>query len=131
MLQPWWLNIHFKDKNITSWIKIRARYVNIDGSAAMCFILVRARAHQVIIQLAQAMLNVAAEASGHGAGSVSLGFIVVVIIEAPVLILLLATFLGKPRQPKITGIFVSFIAMMVILFISAVFGLSYILGIFY
>jgi hypothetical protein len=56
---------------------------------------------------------------------------VVGIIEAPVLILLLATILGKPRQPKITGVFLGFIAMMVIIFIGAVFGLSYLLGIFY
>ena len=87
--------------------------------------------NQAIILLAQALLNVAAEASEHRTGPLPLGYIVVGIIEAPVVILLLATFLGKPRQPKITGVFISFIAMMMILFISAVFGLSYLLGTFY
>ena len=87
--------------------------------------------NKAIILLAQALLNVATEASGHGSGPLPLGVLVVGIIEAPVLILLLATFLGKPRQPKITSVFVGFIAMMVIVFIGAVFGLSYLLGIFY
>ena len=86
---------------------------------------------QILIQLAQAMLNVASEATGHGSGPLPLGYIVVGIIEAPVLILLLATFLGKPRQPKITSVFVGFIAMMVLVFLGAVFGLSRLLGIFY
>jgi uncharacterized membrane protein YeaQ/YmgE (transglycosylase-associated protein family) len=85
----------------------------------------------MLISLAQSLLNVTSEASGHGTGPLPLGLIVVGIIEAPVLILLLATFLGKPRQPKITGVFVSFMGMMVILFIASVFGLSYLLGIFY
>ena len=87
--------------------------------------------NQAIIMLVQALLNVAAEATGHGTGPLPLGYIVVSIIEAPVIILLLATFLGKPRQLKITGVFVGFIVMMVIFFISTVFGLSYLLGIFY
>lgn len=87
--------------------------------------------NQTIILLAQTMLNIAAESTGHNSGPLPLGIIVVGIIEAPVLILLLATFLGKPRQPKITGVFVGFIAMMVLVFIGAVFGLSYLLGIFY
>ena len=87
--------------------------------------------NQAIILLAQALLNVVSEANGHGSGPLPLGLLVVGIIEAPVVILLLATFLGKPRQPKITGVFVGFIAMMVIIFIGAVFGLSYLLGIFY
>jgi multisubunit Na+/H+ antiporter MnhE subunit len=87
--------------------------------------------NQAITLLAQALLNVAAEATGHGTGPLPLGYIVVGIIQAPVIILLLATFLGKPRQPRITGVFIGFIAMMVIVFISTVFGLSYLLSIFY
>jgi hypothetical protein len=77
------------------------------------------------------LLNIASEATNHGNGIFPFGILVVGIIQAPVLILLLATFLGKPRQPKITGVFIGFIAMMVIMFIGAVFGLSYLLGIFY
>ena len=87
--------------------------------------------NQAIILLAQTMLNIAVESTGHGSGPLPLGIIVVGIIEAPVLILLLATFLGKPRQPKITSVFIGFIAMMVLVFTGAVFGLSYLLGIFY
>ena len=87
--------------------------------------------NQAIILLAQALLNVASEATGHGSGPLPLGYLVVGIIEFPVVILLLATFLGKPRQSKITSVFVGFIAMMVLVFIGAVFGLSYLLGIFY
>lgn len=84
-----------------------------------------------IIQLAQTLLQVTAETTEHASRTLPLGYLVVGIIEAPVLILLLATILGKPRQPKITGVFLGFIAMMVIIFIGAVFGLSYLLGIFY
>ena len=87
--------------------------------------------NQAFIFLAQALLNVASEATGHGSGPLPLGYIVVGIIEMPVVILLLATFLGKPRQPKITSVFIGFITMMVIVFIGAVFGLSYLLSIFY
>jgi hypothetical protein len=84
-----------------------------------------------IIQLVQTLLQVAAETTKHTSGPLPLGYLVVGIIEAPVLILLLATILGKPRQPKITGVFLGFIVMMVIIFIGTVFGLSYLLGIFY
>ena len=84
----------------------------------------------IIVNLVQTLLNIAQEGAIRES-QLPLGYLVVGIIEAPVLILLLATFLGKPRQPKITGIFVSFIVMMVILFIGAVFGLSYLLGLFY
>ena len=86
--------------------------------------------NQMIIGLAQALFNIAQEGAVRES-QLPLGYLVVGIIEAPVLILLLATLLGKPRQPKITGVFISFIGMMVIMFIGAVFVLSYILGIFY
>jgi uncharacterized membrane protein YeaQ/YmgE (transglycosylase-associated protein family) len=84
----------------------------------------------IIIGFAQALLNIAQQGAVRES-QLPLGYLVVGIIETPVLILLLATFFGKPRQYKITGVFISFIGMMVILFISAVFGLSYLLGIFY
>ena len=87
--------------------------------------------NQVITLLAQVMTNIASEATGHNNGSLPLGLIVVGIIEAPVLILLLATLIGRPRQPKITGVFIGFVSIMVIVFIGAVFGLSYLLGLFY
>lgn len=84
----------------------------------------------IIIDLAQALLNIAQQGAVRES-QLPLGYIVVGIIETPVVILLLATFLGKPRQYKITGVFVSFIAMMVVLFIGAVFTLSFILGTFF
>ena len=84
-----------------------------------------------IILLTQIILQVASEATGQETGPLPFGYLIVGIIEAPVLILLLATFLGKPRQPKITAVFLGFIGIMAIIFISAVFGLSYLLGIFY
>ena len=86
---------------------------------------------QIVMLLTQALLNIASEAANRGSGPLPLGYLVVGIIETPVLILLLATFLGNPRQPKITGVFLGFIAMMVMLFIGAVFGLSALLGIYY
>lgn len=86
--------------------------------------------NSIILGLAQVLLNIAQEGAIRES-QLPLGYLVVGIIETPVVILLLATLLGKPRQPKITGVFVSFIAMMVIIFIGAVFTLSYILGTFY
>ena len=83
------------------------------------------------VELSQILLNIASEAANHGNKSIPFGYIVVGIIQGPVLILLLATFFGKPRQPKITGVFVGFIALMVIVFVGAVFGLSYLLGLFF
>ena len=87
--------------------------------------------NQVLTLLAQSLIKIASEANGHGSGKLPLGLIVVGIIEAPVLILLLATLIGRPRQPKITGVFIGFVSIMVIVFIGAVFGLSYLLGLFY
>ncbi|MCW4051033.1 MAG: hypothetical protein NWE89_15005 [Candidatus Bathyarchaeota archaeon] len=60
-----------------------------------------------------------------------LGYLVIGIIEFPVVILFLAALLGKPRSTKITSLFVGWIFMMLIVFICAVFGLSWLLGIFY
>jgi hypothetical protein len=87
--------------------------------------------NQIIIYLAHTMMTIASEATGHSNRTLPLGLIVVGIIEAPVLILLLATLIGKPRQPKITGVFIGFVSIMIIVFIGAVFGLSYLLGLFY
>ena len=83
-----------------------------------------------ILGLVQALMNVVSSAVGYSA-PLPLGYLVIGIIEAPVLILIIATLVGKPRQPKITTVFFGFIAMMIVIFISAVFGLSAILGIFY
>ncbi len=83
-----------------------------------------------IHSLVQAMVNVATSEGGHPA-PLPLGYLVIGIIMAPVLILIIAALIGKPRQPKITTVFFGFIAMMIVVFIGAVFGLSALLGIFY
>ncbi len=83
-----------------------------------------------ILGLVQTLMNVASSAGGHPA-PLPLGYLVIGIIEAPVLILIIAILVGKPRQPKITMVFFGFIAMMIAVFIGAVFGLSALLGIFY
>jgi hypothetical protein len=70
--------------------------------------------HHFLFKVTHTLLNVASEVTNHGNSSIPFGILVVGIIQAPVLILLLATLLGKPRQPKITGVFIGFIAMMVI-----------------
>jgi len=83
-----------------------------------------------ILGLVKAMLNVASNTGGHST-PLPLGYLVIGIIMAPVVILIIATLVGKPRQPKITTVFFAFIAMMIAVFIGAVFGLSALLGIFY
>lgn len=83
-----------------------------------------------ILGLVQAVMNVASSDSGHVA-PIPLGTLVVGIIWAPALILFIAALVGKPRQAKITTVFFGFVAMMVVVFIAAVFGLSALLGIFY
>ena len=83
-----------------------------------------------ILGLVQALMNVASSTGVHVV-PLPLGYLVVGIIMAPVVILIVATLVGKPRQPKITTVFFVFIAMMIVVFIGAVFGLSALLGIFY
>ncbi len=60
-----------------------------------------------------------------------MGILVVAIIETPVVILLLASVLGKPRSRNVTLLFLGWIFFMFCAFVIAVFGLSYLLGIFY
>ena len=47
------------------------------------------------------------------------------------MILFVAALVGNPRQPKITTVFFGFVAIMVFVFIGAVFGLSALLGLLY
>ncbi len=60
-----------------------------------------------------------------------LGYIVLIVVESPVLILLLATLLGKPRKMKVSMLFISWLAMVFTVFIVAVYALSFITGLFY
>jgi hypothetical protein len=60
----------------------------------------------------------------------SLGQIVLIVIISPVVILLLATILGKPRSMKVTGLFLTWLALVFCVFVGAVYGLSFITGLF-
>lgn len=83
-----------------------------------------------ILALVQGLGNVASSAGG-GHNILPLGLLVIGVIMGPVVILFTAALVGKPRQPKITTIFFAFITMMVVVFIGAVYGLSFMLGLFY
>ena len=60
-----------------------------------------------------------------------LGGVVLLVIGSPVVILLLAAVLGKPREQKITGLFLMWLVGMFAVFISAVYLLGAVLGLFY
>ncbi len=57
---------------------------------------------------------------------VSLGLIVLTIIEMPVLILILASILGRPRQSKVTGLFLGYLFSMFFVFVA----FMYLIGVF-
>ncbi len=63
--------------------------------------------------------------------SMPLGYIVLIVVESPVLILLLAALLGKPRKMKVSMLFMTWLAMVFTVFIVAVYALSFITGLFY
>ena len=60
-----------------------------------------------------------------------LGYIVLIVVESPVLILLLAALLGKPRKVKVSMLFMAWLAMVFAVFIVAVYALSFITALFY
>ncbi|TEU10184.1 hypothetical protein E3J20_04695 [Candidatus Bathyarchaeota archaeon] len=60
-----------------------------------------------------------------------LGYIVLIVVESPVLILLLAALLGKPRKMKVSMLFMAWLAMVFVVFIVSVYALSFITGLFY
>ena len=84
--------------------------------------------HSIALMIADVASHVEAPINPQGR---PLGFIVVGIIELPVLILFLAALLGKPRSTKITSLFVGWVFLMFGAFIGAVYFLSYVLGVFY
>lgn len=67
----------------------------------------------------------------HQNNGIPLGYIVLIVVESPVLILLLATLLGKPRKIKVSMLFIAWLAMVFVVFIVAVYALSFITGRFY
>ncbi|MBC8224671.1 hypothetical protein H8E65_08790 [Candidatus Bathyarchaeota archaeon] len=64
------------------------------------------------------------------ANGLSLGQVVLIVIISPVIVLLLATLLGKPRSMKVTGLFLAWLAFVFSVFIGAVYALSFITGLF-
>ena len=68
--------------------------------------------------------------SAHETNGIPLGYVVVLVIELPVVVLLLATLLGKPRKMKVTGLFLTWLGMVFTIFIGAVYVLSYVTGLF-
>jgi len=64
------------------------------------------------------------------ASRMPLGQIVLVVILSPVIILLLATLLGRPRSMKVTGLFLAWLALVFSVFVGAVYALSFITGLF-
>jgi hypothetical protein len=76
-----------------------------------------------------ALLTYVASSPSRG-GGISLGQIVLIVIISPVVILLLATILGKPRSMKVTGLFLTWLALVFCVFVGAVYGLSFITGLF-
>ena len=59
-----------------------------------------------------------------------LGHVVLIVILSPVVILLLATLLGKPRSMKVTSLFLAWLALIFAVFVGAVYGLSFITSLF-
>ena len=74
------------------------------------------------------LMNVASSPSQ--ANGLLLGHVVLIVIFFPVVILLLATLLGKPRSMKVTGLFLAWLTLIFCVFIGAVYGLSFITGLF-
>jgi hypothetical protein len=64
------------------------------------------------------------------AGGLPLGIIVLTVILSPLVVLLLATILGKPKSNKVTGLFLAWLALVFCVFIGAVYALSYITSLF-
>ena len=74
------------------------------------------------------LMNVASSPSQ--ANGLLLGHVVLIVIFSPVVILLLAALLGKPRSIKVTGLFLAWLTLIFCVFIGAVYGLSFITGLF-
>jgi len=64
-------------------------------------------------------------------GQSMLGYLILSIIISPVIILLLASVLGKPRKTKITVLFLGFIVFMLGAFITITYVLSFFTGFFF
>lgn len=61
----------------------------------------------------------------------SMGLIILAIIEMPVLILILASVTGRPRRLKVTGLFLGWLFLMFAAFLSVIYVIGFILGLFF
>jgi len=83
-------------------------------------------------ELLSLMVNlIGSMVSAQQTNGMPLGYIVLIVVESPVLILILATLLGKPRKMKVSMLFMTWLAMVFVVFIVSVYALSFITGLFY
>lgn len=61
----------------------------------------------------------------------SLGLIILTIVEMPVLILILASIFGRPKRMKVTGLFLGWLILMFAGFVAVVWIIGFILGLFF
>lgn len=64
-------------------------------------------------------------------GQSALGYLILGIIVSPVIILLLASVLGRPRKTKITLLFLGFLVFMLGAFVTITYLLGFVTGFFY
>jgi hypothetical protein len=87
---------------------------------------------EILTFLALTLPNIMSEAVTTNDGNgLPLGYLVIGIIALPVIVLISASLLGKPKSFKITTLFLGWLFMMLCVFIVSVFGLSFLLGIFF
>ena len=66
-----------------------------------------------------------------GQDGLTMGLIILLVIEAPVVILILASFLGRPRRLKVTGLFLGWLFLMFGVFLGAIYFIGLVLGLFF
>jgi hypothetical protein len=61
----------------------------------------------------------------------SMGLIILAIIEMPVVILILASVISRPRRLKVTGLFLGWLLLVFAIFVGAIYVISFIFGLFF
>ncbi len=79
-----------------------------------------------LIQLLSSAFQTATSQNG-----LSMGLIILAIIEMPVVILILASVIGRPRRLKVTGLFLGWLLLMFGIFVGAIYVLGFIFGLFF
>jgi len=78
-----------------------------------------------------ALLLSRASAVVTGQDGLTMGLIILLVIEAPVVILIVASFLGRPRRLKVTGLFLGWLFLMFGVFLGAIYFIGLVLGLFF